>query len=96
MDAGIEDCNACSFFFCDSGELVVVQRMNTLYQEVQTEHFPVFGLAYYCLAAPYDCLPFLSYLKLWWSTIKFENMCRTDSREPFLFWLAQLRVLCGV
>lgn len=57
--------------------------MGKLYQEVLFGHAPVLWAG--CYASPYDRIPFLVYLTLWWATITFEFNNRTDAGGPSLF-----------
>lgn len=71
----------------DPGELMYTETLNKLYQEFQSRHPPVFGLAHCCFAALYDYFQFLRYLKLWRAAIKFEYKNRTGKQGPsFLGW----------
>lgn len=65
-------------YACNAVEQVYAERMDMLFGELQSEYLPVFVLAYFCYATPYDRLQVLSSLKIWPATTKFESKDRTD------------------
>lgn len=61
------------------------QRLDRLFSEVQSEHSPVFGLAYCCFFVPYDFIPLLSSFMFSRSTSKFKSKNPADWEGPFFF-----------